>query len=274
MRSLNLSQLNLGRASLVAAAALAAACSSGATSGQCTVNNALTLYFTPMYSAYDGTHQFQIPAVVNGVDQSRITWSASDPSVASVAADPLTGGAMITVLKAGTVSITAMLGDVCGTSELTIDSATADMWTAGNARYHNGQPALLADAGPHSIAFNPQAACVNCHNENATPTPGDPFTAVSHTPEQAGGFSDTDLQGIFLHGQVPDGGYFDSTIIPENRWSQFHQWSMTDAEAAGIIVYLRSLTPAPQMGSANFGGHGYDGGHGGHGSDAGLADGG
>src|SRR5271156_6185596 len=33
--------------------------------------SALTILFAPMYSAYDGTHTFQIPAVVNGLDASQ-----------------------------------------------------------------------------------------------------------------------------------------------------------------------------------------------------------
>jgi len=220
-----------------------------------------------MYSAYDGVHTFQIPAVVNGVDQSQVTWSSSDASMVSLATDPITGGTMITVNGAGTTTITAQIGDVCGTSVLTIDSATTDAWDAGYSRYHDGVAAELppdAGGGGHGFNFNPQAACINCHNSDSTPTPGSPFTAVSHTPEQAGGFSDSDLKGIFLDGNVPDGGYFDSTIVPQEVWHSFHQWQMTDDEANGIIVYLRSLTPAPQSGTSNFGGHNYDGGHGGH----------
>jgi hypothetical protein len=40
---------------------------------------------------------------------------------------------------------------------------------------------------------------------------------------------------------------------------------MTPEQLTGIICYLRSLTPSPQNGTSNFGGHGgfYDGGHGG-----------
>jgi hypothetical protein len=248
-------------------AALLGACSSGSSpggNGSCVSTNDLDVIFSPMYSAYDGVHTFQIPAVVDGVNQSAVAWSVSDPTVASVATDPITGGAMITVLNSGSVTVTANLSGACGTSTLTIDSATADQWDAGYQRYHDGIPPET-DAGGRGFNFNPQAQCIACHNPDATPTPGSPFTAVSHTPEQAGGFSDSDLIGIFTMGIVPDGGYFDDSIIPYNAWHNFHQWSMTTAEQQGIIVYLRSLTPAPQNGSANFGGHGggfYDGGHG------------
>src|SRR5450631_4315808 len=45
--------------------------------------SALTILFSPMYSAFDGVHTFQVPAVVNGLDptQISITWTASDPSM-------------------------------------------------------------------------------------------------------------------------------------------------------------------------------------------------
>ncbi len=42
-----------------------------------------------MYSAYDGVHTFQVPAVVNGLDASQIaiSWSASDPSMVKLETD-------------------------------------------------------------------------------------------------------------------------------------------------------------------------------------------
>ena len=45
-----------------------------------------------MYSAYDGVHMFQLPAVVNGIDptQVEIDWSASDPSIVALEPDPTT----------------------------------------------------------------------------------------------------------------------------------------------------------------------------------------
>jgi hypothetical protein len=50
------------------------------------------------------------------------------------------------------------------------------------------------------------------------------------------------------------------------QWSHLHQWTdITSDELPGIICYLRSLTPAPQNGTSNFGGgggHHHDGGFG------------
>src|SRR5205823_3761794 len=113
-----------------------------------------------------------------------------------------------------------------------------------------------------------ELACTNCHGDNTNSNAR--YKDVQHTPEQTGGFSDDQLVPIFSMGQVPDGGYFDPDIICPNtrctpdqayaRWQSFHTWDMTDAEKKGIIVYLRSLTPAAQTGSSNFGGR-CDGGH-------------
>jgi hypothetical protein len=112
-------------------------------------------------------------------------------------------------------------------------------------------------------------ACTNCHGPTAV-GPNNPYQNVSHTPEQTGGFSDSDLVMIFTQGILPDGGYFDPAVILTNcdggpactqaayaTWHSFHQWSdITPDQYPGIIVYLRSLQPESQNGTSNFGGGG------------------
>ncbi len=234
--------------------------------------SALTILFSPMYSAYDGVHTFQIPAVVNGLDASQITidWSASDPSMVKLETDPSTGGVMITTRKAGKVSIIASAGNLCGASLLTITSATATDWTDGSMRYNDGVvinrlprtgPARGAGgagggtgAGTRGTAGGAgasatDAACTNCHGDTAA----GPYKTVQHTPEQTGGFSDTDLIDIFQNGIVPKGGYFDDSIVTYASWQSFHKWDVGDTPQ-NMVIYLRSLTPAAQTGAANFGG--------------------
>ncbi len=231
-----------------------------------------------MYSAYEPTHSYQIPAVVNGAaDPTTVVWSVSNPSLASIAADPVSGGVMITMTGSGSVTVTANANGVCGESTLDITPATPDEWDAGRARYNDGVviafcgPRGCGDAGrpsPDAGLTNNTAQCTNCHG----PTANGPYKTVAHTPEQAGGFSDAELIAIFTDGVVPDGGYFDSSIVSYARWQTFHKWSMSPDEQQGLVVYLRSLTPAPQTGSANFGGH-HDGGFshdGGFGHDGGV----
>ncbi len=131
-------------------------------------------------------------------------------------------------------------------------------------------------------------ACTSCHGPTATTGP---YRQVSHSPEQTGGFSDNDLVQIFTQGILPDGGYFDPSVINSSCdggpgsacyaaaygvWHTFHQWiDILPSQYPGIIVYLRSLQPEAQNGTsaaANFGGGGRrrDGGPGGRGLDGGT----
>ncbi len=232
----------------------------GGGTGMGTCQGNLSLSFTPMYSAYDGTHTFQVPAIANGVSGAAVTWSASDPSMVTFEDDPTTGGTLITMQKAGQVTIQATAGDKCGTSLLTITAATPQDWDVGNQRYNSGYPLpnILANGTPQIPAdgSNPlevpgqPPACTNCHGETATKSV---FQTVSHTPEQTGGFSDDQLAGIFMNGVIPPGGYYDSSIVPQGIWQFFHKWTdITDAQKKGVIVYLRSLTPKPQGGKVDF----------------------
>jgi hypothetical protein len=217
-------------------------------------NNALTVAFTPMYSAFDGVHTYQIPSIVLSVKDSVITWGASDPSMVTLAPDPILGGILITTKKAGTVTIVASAGGLCGTSLLTITSATPGDWDTGNQRYNDGVSVHLGRGGAtyDASAGVGGPACTNCHGPTAT---DNRYKTVSHTPEQAGGFSDQDLIDIFENGIVPDGGYFDPSIVSYQQWQQFHKWSdITPDQQPGMVAYLRSLTPATQTGSSNFGG--------------------
>ncbi len=219
----------------------------------------LLIFFSPMYTAYDGTHEFKIPAIVANVDPNTVTWKASDSSMVAIVNDPGVGGAMITALKAGVVNIAATTPDgQCAQSKLTITAASAADWTAGSMRYNNGIK-LTVDVGSRRDAGAPMAdvSCTNCHGDTAV---AGPYKTVAHTPQQIGGFSDDDLISIFTKGVVPPGGYYDSSIVPYNRWQAFHKWQMSPEEAKGVVVYLRSLTPQSQMGRrGDFGGMGMGG---------------
>jgi hypothetical protein len=236
----------------------------------------LTIAFNPMYSAYDGKHTFQIPALVVG-SNSQVTWSA-DTSMVGIQADTeRPNEILIQVLKAGQTTIGAQSSDgKCATAPLNITAALESDWEIGKARYNNGTSLHLAagaTGGPGSPLEqgNGGPACTNCHGQTATSSV---FTDVSHTPEQTGGFSDSDILGIVLHGTFPPGktSYFDPSIVPYPAWQNFHRWAdIRPDQERGIIVYLRSLTPAPQKGAVNFGA--FDAGSGSGGGDAAAGDG-
>jgi hypothetical protein len=164
--------------------------------------------------------------------------------------DPTTGGVMITTQKAGMVSIIAQAGSLCGLAPLTITAATSDQWTAGSMRYNSG--VIINNLGQTRRAQDGgvNAECTSCHGDTAA---SGPFKTVQHTPEQTGGFSDADLINIFQNGMVPTGGYFDASIVSYAQWQMFHHWDVGD-NAQGVVVYLRSLVPAAQTGTSNFGG--------------------
>jgi len=223
----------------------------------------------------------------------------------------------------GQVIVVANKGSACGTAVLNITENTEDDWTIGSARYNDGVILALgggpgdggAEGGGHHhdggfgdgggfgegggggflqndggsfFELDGGTACSNCHGPTAIAT-NVPFHDVEHTPEQTGGFSDTDLASIIVDGVVPDGGFFDpavftaltdggnpcdsgTTLSPDMpacalhayaEWQSIHRWSdITPTQLPGVICYLRALTPAPQTGSSNFGGggHHHDGG--------------
>jgi hypothetical protein len=221
------------------------------------IDGGLTIAFNPMYSAFDGKHVFQIPAVVRG-SSGKVTWSADSTLVGMQADSERPNEVLIQMLKPGNVLIDVESTDgKCGSSVLFISAAQESDWEIGNARYNNGQSLHLAagatggSGSPLEVGNMGGPACTSCHGETAT---GGPYTDVSHTPEQTGGFSDDDLLGIILRGEFPDGGYFDTSIANYVAWHNFHRWvDITPDQQRGIITYLRSLTPADQKGAINFG---------------------
>lgn len=248
-----------------------AGAASGSGGGASTGCSALTILFSPMYSGYDGVHDYKIPAVVTGVSGAGVTWTSSDDSKVDIAMDSSVaqGGAMLTTKAAGTVTITATAGSLCGSSTLTITQFSPSDWETGNTRYNlsNPVPNPFADGGMPPPSFfmqgpdagnflDPKSAppgCINCHGPTAT---SGIYKDVAHTPEQTGGFSDTDLAGVFTKGVIPPGGVFDQMIVPQFIWSYFHKWDdiSTPDEQRGMVAYLRSLPPSAQGGTVDFGG--------------------
>jgi hypothetical protein len=262
----------------------------------CSSAGGVNIKFSPMYSGYDGVHTYQVPALVDGVDPATVTWGASDPTMVSFS--PYVRGIMITTKKAGTVTISATVNaggkTSCGSAPLTITAYTTAEWQLGHDRYNNGNGlstfSLLQqfdasipdggfdggfDAGDGGNCPNlpatftnpfeiPPSACTNCHGDvnNGQLFGVTIFSDVSHTPEQTGGYSESQLTALFMTGTVPTGGYFDESILCYKDWHMFHQWSdiNTSEGQKGMNAYLRSLTPMQQLGcfdiySACDGGH-------------------
>ena len=204
------------------------------------------ILFSPMYSAYDGEHDFKIPAIVNGYTDVR--WEA-DPAD-KVDLEPLgDNGVMITTRAAGDVRIIARSGSLSGSTMLHITEATGDDWRLGESRYLNEVP--LPDFDPAQamamgFSIPDDLSCRNCHGGGAE------ALSVEHTPQQTGGYSDDELIAIFTMGMKPAGSEWNSGI-PEFIYTRLHTWTATEEEKKGLVVYLRSLEPKTQ-GDIDFGG--------------------
>ena len=237
---------------LVAAAACSSSSPSSLNPGGVTPppSGALVVRFTSMHSTYDGMHSFTIPATVDGVQNE--TWSVSDPSLVSIA--PLTtvesgacpGDALLTMKGAGMVTVTATTPDGrTGSAPLLITQADPTVYNPGASRALNGEPGqdwTMCSSNPYATGCSGQP-CVNCHKGG----PG----SIQHTPQQTGGFTDSDLISLVIHGQVPpDATAFSNSLPP--GWSMFHQWTATTQEQSGLVAVLRALPPAAG-GPADFG---------------------
>jgi hypothetical protein len=198
--------------------------------------NDVPIAFEPMFTAFDGAHVFQVPAIVVGLPPLSITWAASDPTLIAMQVDFETGGVLITAFKPGVVDIVATAGALCGSAHLTIDATSPAVWGLGETLFDNGLPAgpgAAADGGTTG-----SIGCTSCHGRSAS---AGPFKTEMPTPEQTGGFSRAQLAGI-MNGVWPDasGIPFDATIVSRRQWELFHRWSLSDTQAAPLVVYLRT----------------------------------
>jgi len=263
--------MNLQRAAkLLLGAATLVGCSSSESEEPAGNLRSNLISFSPMYSAFDGTHEYAVtPSVPSAAENSQdsdpvmagtVKWEVDGAFVKQDEFPELTAGAKLTTKKAGNtvVKVTAktLAGvQVRGESKLTISEAKQTEWDAGEARYNNGmmipwmRPTMAAQGEgicglPITIELPTSAACGNCHNSmNAI--------SVEHTPTQTAGYSNEELVNIFTTGAKPAGGTFNSPFLrmapmPDCIYSEFHTWEMTDDEKKGIVWKLRSITPRVQ----------------------------
>lgn len=234
-----------------------------------------TIQFSPMYSAFGGTHSYSVtpyvpaanPAAKDGdpVLASTLKWSV-DPKFGSLEEfSDIPAAIKITTRAAGKTVVyvtgkTASGSPVRDGSALTIRSATDEDWDKGEARYNSGPRVDLgsleiapevadSDAGAHTCALasephltQPQdAACTGCHSGP---------DSVPHTPAQTAGYSDEQLIAIVTQGMKPAGYAFNSALLkalpqPDCVFAKFHDWSIEEDDKVGLILKLRSLPPGP-----------------------------
>jgi hypothetical protein len=211
---------------------------------------ALTLVFAKLYSAYDGTHLFQVPVKVDGATVELAGWESIPAGAVTFDPDPVGGGVLITVAQAvENITIAAHNEKLGGTATLHVTMATPEEWKIGEARYANGVdyqlPQLnfadLIDPNWVPPPTPKNLACNNCHSTGAK------YFEIQHTPTQIGALSDEVLIEILTTGMKPMGVPYH--VLPaelEHLYPEFHTWEANESERKGLIVYLRSLTPMGQ----------------------------
>jgi hypothetical protein len=176
---------------------------------------------TQSYSGFDGTHTFQVPvAVYDGASDLVVT--ASDPSAVTITpaqlANPVSPDGLtdtgkyflVTVQKAGTITLSAKSGGKTVTTTITAASYAADRYATGQARYASGSP-----------------ACTDCHVNGQ---------AIDHSPAALATVDDAKVGTVITNGISPAG-------FPIQGVDGGHRWSVTAAELDGLVTYLRGLTP-------------------------------
>jgi hypothetical protein len=268
------SKLRHAAAPILFGAALAACSSSGDDAKSDGMLRENLVAFSPMFSAYDGTHDYQLtPSVPSAdpaskdsdpVDGATLKWDIDSAYAKVDPFDAIPGAVMLTTKKAGTttVKVTATTKGglkVKGQAMLTISQASDAEWQAGDMRYTGGtaidftmlRPMMSTDGSttcgfPINIGdqLPKTSACSNCHNAmNAI--------SVQHTPTQTAGYSNEQLIQIFTQGEKPAGGTFNSPFLknlpmPDCIYKSFHTWDIDDMTKQGIVWKLRSIPPMKQ----------------------------
>ena len=177
------------------------------------------------FSGYDGAHTFTVPVAVYdfGADL-RVT--ADDPSAATIKPAKLVNPVnqdgvtdngqyfLVTVQRAGTITLTATSEGRSATTKITVVSYTPDRWQAGQTRYVNGG----AGGDP---------PCTSCHVSGQ---------AIDHSPAALATSDDPKVAAVITTGISPAG-------FPIQGVQGGHRWSVTPSELDGLVTYLRALDP-------------------------------
>jgi hypothetical protein len=176
----------------------------------------LSILPTETHSGFDGTHTFRVPVAVYGSKDATLT--ASDPSAVDIQPIKLVDASqddgvyfLVTSKKVGDITLTSKVGGATATSKLTIAAYTTAQWDVGSQRYTNA-----ASSGP---------ACVSCHAASG---------GIDHSPSRMASATDSDVVSVITTG----------ILVAGNPITQVkHKWGVSDAEATGLVTYLRALAP-------------------------------
>ena len=226
----------------------------------------LGVTFSPMYSAFGGSHHYAVTPMVSRVaDDPKVSatlvWRVDENFVSRSPFDALPAAIKLTTRAAGSTEV-QVKGERFGwafglRSQLHIARANDEDWARGEARFHGGprlglasmlvnadstetSPGCVERLGPKGLPRD--AACASCHDESSE---GD---SIPISPAQLAGFTDEDLIDIITHGRAAGGPFYRSLMPEVSCWDfasydDFHAWAVDDEDMTGLLLKLRSLTP-------------------------------
>jgi hypothetical protein len=228
------------RSYLLASLAVAAACGSdpdgspggsadgGPGDGDAATADAMPIEHALMpsvaHTGFDGVNSYQVPVYTTLEDAA---WDIGDEEVATIESvelppdlEPVLGTfgkswAMMTTQSAGTTLFYASAGGIDLEASLVVVAYDPADVAAGDMRYN----------APENPNGTTRIACQDCHGDEA---------GVDHTPLAVSYRDDAELLQIIADSEYPEGG-----MVLDGE----HAWDLTEAEAAGIVPYLRSLQP-------------------------------
>lgn len=179
------------------------------------------------YSGFDGAHTYRVPIQVHGSGDDLVL-EADDPSAVTIAKTALVDAAgdkgeyfMVETKKAGVVALHATSRGQTADARVIVTSYARTSWDTGKTRYENG-----GGGDP---------ACRTCHQDGR---------AIDHSPAALAGVTDGEIAFIVTSGERANHSPIGSTGCTScTEGGQRHHWTVTSAELAGLVPYLRALPP-------------------------------
>lgn len=228
--------------------------------------------FSPMYSAFDGTHEYQVtpsvPSAAPGthasdpVLASTLAWQVDETYVKLEPFPDLPGAVLLTTKKPGTTTVKVVARTLSGVkvrgeAALIISDARLADWDRGEVLYNSGAPAKasLSNGGmtgsaacglPSSVGnvLPKDIVCANCHNSN------DAELNVQLTPTQTASYSDAALLEIVSQGTRPartgfQSQFFRMVPMPDCVFKAMHAVESDPKTLNGLVLRMRSIAPKP-----------------------------